>query len=183
MALTHALDEDGNLIVLQGDATLSMRSTIEAEHSEVHKGEMYIAGHRFEDVADDASVTFLITTGADRYPHTKIAVSSTGACRVDLYEGLTYTGGSAVTIFNNHRGSSNTTDTTCIQGGTISNTTTTLPPGLVPGATKKGQGGGAARENAEIILTVSEDYGLDITNKSGGAADILVVVEFYEEEM
>ena len=183
MALAHALDENGNLIVLRGDGTLSIRSTIEAEHAIVHKGDMYMVGHRFEDVADDASVTFLITIGADKEAHAKIAILATGACRIDFYEGLTYTGGSAVTVLNNNRGSSNNPDTTCKQGGTISNTVTTLPPGLVPGATKKGQGGGSARENAEIILTVSGNYGLDMTNKSGGATDILVFVEFYEEEV
>lgn len=99
-----------------------------------------------------------------------------GAARIDLYEGATYTGGSAVTCYNRERNFS-AAPATVIKSG-ITSTNGTLIESFYTGAWSRQAD--ANRSGSEFILKSGTTYRVDVTGLSAGT-DAIVFFSFYED--
>lgn len=113
-----------------------------------------------------------------RAPHLLISSSVyNGAARVDVYEGGTYAGGSAMTAFNVNRNGTNTAGMTGHYGVTSTNGTL-LPFSYFAGAGVRS--GGVSRSSDEIPLKMSTTYRVDFTGLAAGT-DGIITFEWYED--
>lgn len=165
------------------DDTVGALITIDTVHHEVHEGEMFTVEHS-ASVTNTNSLDILFTIG-NKTAHTGISVSAGGQITGYLYEAPTASGGTALTIYNMNRTSSNVSEAIATHTPTVSATgSVALINGRVlpGGATNQTRVGGSARTGAEWILKSNTKYLLRITNTSGGTIVINPVIEFYEEE-
>ncbi len=163
------------------DARVKAAKTIETEHAEIHEGETYVSSHFYSQVADDANADLRITLGSDKELHITITVAVAGDGEILIYEGTTYTvAGTVVAIYNRDRTSSNSSDAGCRYTPTVNVLGTELFHGYAPGGTKKEAIGSVRRTSQEWIFKKSEDYLVRFTNRSGGAIDVSIEVEWYE---
>ena len=163
------------------DSKIKGLKTIETEHSEIHEGETYICSHFYSLVADDANADLRITLGSNKELHITISVAVAGNGEIFLYEGTTYTvDGTLIPIYNRDRTSSKTSDATCRYTPTVNVLGTELFHGYAPGGEKKEAIGSVRRTAQEWIFKKSEDYLIRFTNRSGGAIDVSIEVEYYE---
>ena len=163
------------------DSRVGASKFIETEHAEIHEGETYICSHYYSDVADDAHADLRIISGSNKELHITITVAVAGDGEILIYEGTTYTvAGTGIVIYNRDRTSSNSADPSCKYTPTANVLGTELFHGYAPGGTKK-QAIGSVRSTAqEWIFKKSEDYLVRFTNRSGGAIDVSIEVEWYE---
>jgi hypothetical protein len=158
-------------------------STILHAHKLNHEGRVFGVGYRYEGVADEAAVNFYIATGSDNLLHGSILIKATGRAYIDIQEDGEYSGGTAVTAVANNRSSTLSLDSTFKRGVTIDTPGDAVSPDLIPGSASPARSdGGDARPGIEFIGAVDSEYVIVITNKSGGAADIMVKLEVYEDE-
>ena len=170
-----------NVTGVDVDHKVKAFKSIETEHSEIHEGETYICSHYYSLVADDASADLRIIVGSNKELHTTITVAVGGDGEIFLYEGTTYNvAGTDIAIYNRDRTSSNTSDATCRYTPTVNVLGTELFHGHAPGGTKKEAIGSVRRTAQEWIFKKSEDYLVRFTNRSGGAVDASIEVEYYE---
>ena len=163
------------------DSKVKAVKTIETEHAEIHEGETYICSHFYSLVADDANADLRIKLGSNKELHITITVAVAGDGEIFLYEDTTYTvAGTNIPIYNRDRTSSNVTDATCRYTPTVNVLGTELFHGHAPGGTKKEAIGSVRRTAQEWIFKKSGDYLVRFTNRSGGAVDASIEVEYYE---
>jgi len=163
------------------DSKVKAVKTIETEHAEIHEGETYICSHFYSLVADDANADLRITSGSNKELHITITVAVAGNGETLIYEGTTYTvAGTNVVIYNRDRTSSNSSDATCRHTPTANVLGTELFHGYAPGGEKKEAIGSVRKTAQEWIFKKSEDYLIRFTNRSGGAIDVSIEVEWYE---
>lgn len=159
--------------------------TIDYAHHEVHEGHMYIASYKSPegaDVADNGTVILQITTGA-RYNHFTSLVSAGGDTEVEILEGVTSTGGTAVQANSMNRNGDMTPASSVVHTPSISNAGTRIEHFLLPGGVGANfSGGGMARKDTEWILKPNTKYAVRATNRAGNAQPMSVIIEWYEEE-
>lgn len=157
-------------------------TTIPVVHHEVHEGETFQASTYNDSIADDATMMLLLRTGSARWPHMTFGVAAGGDAEVELLENPQVNNvGTGLTVYNMKR-STTTAPTTqvsqapAIAGGTL------LAHFLNPGGTGANfSAGGTARADSEWILARSSNYVIRITNRSGAAAPVSILVQWYEE--
>jgi len=156
-------------------------SSIDVIHAQIHKGNVYTAGHLFVSVASAAIATFLISVPAATYPHMIISVAALGNSLVQFYEGTTTSSdGTAVTIFNRNRNSANTSGTTLFYTPSVTADGTELAPDYIFGGSKSKAGGGEGGFDSEYVLKPSTKYLVKITNQSGAVENIIISPTWYE---
>lgn len=157
---------------------------IDSSHQKVHDGDSYSAHIEFTAVGAGASVDILIEAGTDRM-HFDYLLNAENDCRLLIYEAPTATPGTAVTVYNSNRASSNTTSATIthtptgVTPGTTIIHTSILYTALLSGGISLLNGAGGPR-SPELILNANTDYLMRITNNSGGAIDFFVELGYYE---
>lgn len=170
---------------LQFDTTTGALVTMDTIHHEVHEGELFTAEYTAASVADAGTVRMVFATGA-KQPHLSMSVNAGGNCQIYIYEGVTYTGGTAVPVYNNNRLSTNTPTVSVKHtpsagtAGTVAIVNGRLLPGGTSATTRVG---GAVRPNVEYALGTSTNYFMDVVNKSGGAITVTSILEWYEETL
>lgn len=168
------------------DDTTGAPIFMDVVHHEVHEGEMFHAAYTNGSVANGASLDMMLTTGA-KEAHTSWEEVAGGLVTVYLYEGVTTSAeGTAVTAYNMHRGKVNTPTGTVTHTPTVTATgTTALINGrILPGGTSpQTRVGGGIRSGSEWILEPSTKYLMRVTNGSGAAIAVNVVLEWYEEDV
>lgn len=150
-------------------------------HSRIHQGKMYHVSHVLEGVADDGTMDFVLTTPSDDWPHVTPIFESDGAVYVEIYEGASITGGTALTARNHTRTSDNTF------GGSIVHSPTVTDPGTrLLYRSSGGAGGffippspGLGSFDYEWPLKASTSYLFRATNKSGAASVMSIALNFY----
>lgn len=162
--------------------------TIDSIHERVHQGILFtheqvaVAGDPAE-LANDASLEYLITVPAGKFPHMRWAAECGGDSRVRIYEGVTTSDdGTEVTMLNRNRNSSNTAPITLHTGPTVSDYGTLLGDQVMPtggGIFGIGGGAGAATIFGEWVLKPSTLYVVRLTNISGGAQPAGVEMRVY----
>ena len=156
--------------------------TISGPHHKVHQGRFFNLSKIFAAVANNASADVLMKTGATA-PHMVFDVTAGGNAYIYLYEGTTVSAdGTTLAVTNHSRASTRVADLTGFHTPTVSATGTQLDELFIPAGSGPKAGGGGVSFADEYILAVSTNYLIRITNKSGGAADFGVHVEFYEPE-
>lgn len=166
------------------DPYVSALRVIEVGHAQTHLGVMYSAGHRWTGQADNAMLYMSFTVPAGYVAHITYEVATTGKAYIDLYEGATVTGGTAIVPANKNRRSANTASVVVKRDVTVSDTGTLLPQdGLLGSGGKHTPIGGGAGLDAEWVLDEGTTYLLAVQNKGGEGQDIAAAVLFYEKEL
>jgi hypothetical protein len=150
-------------------------------HSRIHQGKMYHVSHKLASVADDGTLTFALTTPADDWPHVAPTGAAEGAFDFEIFEGASITGGTSLTAQNHLRGSSNTFGGSIVHTPTVNDAGTRL---LFRSSGGSGAFGilsspGLASFNYEWVLLAETTYLFRITNRSGGAVDMSMAINFY----
>jgi len=167
------------------------RVVIDATHANAHSGWLFRAWQKNADgaqVADDAQQSFVIdlsASGVGEDIHLIIAAIAGGDSELQIWEGITYSGGSDATLYNMHRTSSHT-----MAGGTVVVKTgctittagkTQLDGEWVPGGVKQQALGGGSRGGEEWILAAGKVYAVILINRAGSAKDMSLRITCYED--
>ena len=162
-------------------------TTISEPHRLAHDGMMFHFTHLHSAVVNGGTEDLLFKVPAGAYPHlnTMRVNAGGGDLNIYLYEGTTVSAdGTAVTVHNTNRNSSNTADTPVYHTPTVTGVGTEIHhQWLPPSATGAGQthdGVTDAQQGEEWILAPSTNYMLRVENNSGNTIDIWVEVLFYE---
>ena len=158
--------------------------SIGQNHREIHEGEFYEFGHTFIDVADAATVRLRFLAGAINF-HYGVEIISEGKAFADIHKGTTYTdAGTEITPINNYDASSNTALLTAFHTPTVDVLGAMLTPEngiLILGGTGPLSVGGSVKTDEERVTALDEDYLIEVTNDSGQAKTITILVAGYEE--
>lgn len=165
--------------------------TLNGDHHYIHSGKAYMVPRREASVAAAASINAVLTTPAtsgdstDKYIHYRpeVITSSASGVRIELYEGSTTTGGSAITPQQMNRNYTNTSVVTVVHGATISSAGTLLASVAIGSTgTPTQRSGGASGDTKEFVLKPGTKYSIVITNIGSGATDIDYNLFWYEED-
>ena len=167
------------------DATFDMvhsaLNTVDALHHEIHQNHAYTVQETFTDLADDASVDFLIVTGPDKELHTTMKVALGGNAFAFLYEDVVVTSsGTGLTLINRHREASDTTESIAYANPLYA-TGAALWSEFLPGGIGPKSFGGQGSSREEIVLKRSTSYAFKLLNVSGAVKDGSLGITFYEE--
>lgn len=165
------------------DATTNALVVIDSVHHRIHEGQSHITSYKTPDgapLADDATLVFIMETGAN-----ECHVDAEGACGGDmegeLYEGTTYTDGTAQPIFNKKRSASEGATATVVRDPTITDVGTLIENRFIPGGKGPRAVGGAGNQRDEWELRPNTTYMFRITNRAGSNQPASLVLEWYEE--
>lgn len=159
-------------------------AVITSDHAYVHASLAYTAIINTGSISATYDIAFTTPTVASgKEIHWRPVGITTSADYVDftLYEGDSYTGGTAVTPINRNRGSVQTTKMqTFVKGATVTPTGTIVSSGGIgsSGNPTARSGGGAAADQ-ELILKQNTDYVLTLT--PDGATTCVLELFWYEE--
>jgi hypothetical protein len=168
------------------DSYVHAHTMIGEVHRMVHDGFAYHATGRVAALANAASLEVLFSVPADTFPHLNAALitMSDSPCDMEAFEGTTTSAdGTAVTVFNRNRNSTNTAAMTMFTGPTITADGTQIHDRYIPDQ------GGVGTNNAgavspglgeEWVLKPSTKYLLRFTNNSGGAITVAFEFLWYE---
>lgn len=157
--------------------------SISHEHSKVHQGKFFSTGYYVNPIAASGVVEILIHTHASYTMHLYTHVSCGGDAEARIFEAPTVSAaGTALTVTNNNRTSSNTPN------ATITHTPTTTADGTqldattyVPGGTGGNAVGAMADASEEqFVLAPDTYYLIRLTNISGVTQPGHIHLNFYE---
>jgi hypothetical protein len=172
---------DGVYSLVRVDEATWATTTITYEHHEIHAGNHYFVTGT-TTLASDGQISFGITTSdSTEWAHLTFGVDATGQTTLDFYESATYTGGSAVTAYNNNRNSTNTSGLTIVSDPTFATSDGTLISARAFGieANPAQIFGGTTTRDREMILKQNTKYVVIIG--SGSAGNIISYdAEWYE---
>jgi len=158
-------------------------TVLDENHRMIHDGFMFTGWARDETVAIGAKFYMLLQVPAHTFPHLQIfEVNADGAPLVyDLHEGTTFSSaGTAVTMFNRNRNSSNAAKTVVTHSPTVTDEGTVIDLHYVP-STGVGQTGIIDQSTwGEFVLAPNTNYLIGIHNDSGQARDITMNIGLYE---
>jgi len=166
------------------DGTVGGIVVTEHTHHEVHEGEAFNASYLVphgSEVANDAAQDFLFVTGT-KTAHAFINIAVGGDCDALLYEGTTASAnGTGLAELNLNRTSTNTATATAFHTPTVTTEGTLLQQKFLPGGVGPLAPGSSHSAGAEWILKASTKYLVRVTNRSGGAIQLSIMAEWYEE--
>lgn len=182
VALCVPGDEDTGL---EYDPETNALAIIPWEHHQVHAGEMFHVDYTWQDLADGGNAQIRFRTGT-KDAHVGISGSVGGKCFAYLYEDANISLGTELFIWNMDRNSAHRPDARAYHTPTVTNVgTKALVNGIViPGGSGPAVAriGASTRTDAEWELKPNTEYLLRITNDSGGAIDVSMLIEFYERD-
>ncbi len=157
---------------------------LDVAHYEIHYGGMFHAEFTNSSVANNGTVNVLMSTG-DTGGHAIFEVAVGGQSSVQFWEAPTAaTGSTVVPAFNMNRWLTRTAESLIYAAPTITATgELTLVNRIIPaGATVQTRVGGQSSKGVEWVLAPNTDYLLRVTNTSGGAVPVSVMLEWYEAQ-
>jgi hypothetical protein len=169
-----------NVQVGPGDTISNIPIWLDLAEHQIHEGESHYAQDA-RLAATTAVYKFAIVvpvfSNPIQGPHMIVAANVyNNAVRVDIYEGATYTGGTALTVFNRNRNSAIVPGTSIIGG--VTSTDGSLVQSFFAGAGAKAAGN--ARSGSEWVLKSNTKYRIDVTAQVN-PTDIITSFEFYED--
>lgn len=169
---------------LLADEITGALATISTVHHEVHDGETFQSSWKSPDaspIADDATVTMLLATGA-RYPHLTFETAAGGDAEVRLYKNPTVTHAGTVNPTHNMNDPSSRTSTVTVSMMPTIDTVGELKHiHFLPGGMGGNSPGGTIRPETEWILDVNSLYMIQMINRANSAQPISLVAQWYEE--
>lgn len=173
-----------NGVVARVDRTNECLVTQDALHSNIHRGEVFEVSYIWLAVPDAASRYLLIETPADRLVHGSFKVTCTGTSVFEIWENPAVSAnGSAIAAINRNRIVSDPAATSFWFDPTVTSPGSNLSEELVPGGSGPHSGGGGASSFHEWVLAPGTLYLLEITNISGNAQEIGLMLEGYSKEV
>jgi len=156
--------------------------TIDYSHHEIHGGSHFKAG--FQDSAMNTSETIeimFVTPDTTKHAHWSLTAQSSGAATVEVYEGGTATGGTAVTIWNRNRNSDNTAGVTVFHTPSITADGTKMATKWIGGSGFRTDVSGEHRGDSEFILKQNTKYIVRATANADGI-EVAIGGDWYEHE-
>lgn len=148
----------------------------------IREGHVFYVYHRFASVANSATVILtlnVVSPATNVMLFNNIFASTNGLINVVQKEGVTVSSaGTALTVFNRNRNSSNTTTVTASYGDTITGGTEITQYTIGSAGNPFSRSGGTVSKANPVMLKDGAIYAYEITNSSGTAQDILVKIEF-----
>jgi len=159
----------------------SYRATIAKELQLAAQGKQYVAHTTDLAVSDGASIGMVVKTGSkDLLLEFKLAVGGDARLRF-LEEPSTMTASTATTFFNSNRVRATSCPATTTLGASPAFTAgSILTDQFIPGGEQYAQGGAAEDLNA-WFLDANATYVVAACNKSGGAAEMSLIVKGWED--
>lgn len=155
--------------------------SMEWGHHKVHAGKAFASDVYFSAVGSGSSADLLITTGVNEI-HLVFEVNGGAELQKLLYEGVTATGGTPVEAQQMNRSTGyEVASAVLAHTPAVTGTGTAIVNKVVPGGSGGNRSGGTVRSGAERILRANTKYLIRTTNKSTGAVNVSISVEFYEE--
>lgn len=172
------LDAEGDSIAV--DTILNALISIDVFHSKIHGGDAFRAWHKVTGIANSATYDILFSVPAATYPHLrKAAIVTAGPFDADMYEDTTTSAdGTEITTHNINRNSLTTAGMDIFYSPTVTDAGSQIDYCYLSG-TKK-EAGSSKDMVEETIFKPSTKYLCRFTNTSGGAADLIVHLAFYE---
>jgi len=150
----------------------------------IYEGYGFSISHRFESVANDASVDvyFECPDGCGREVFVvAVEVIAFGQCHVDVYRGNQVSAsGTAITPVNLNFGSTIASVASVEYGGTYT-TGTLVHNTVVPGGAKVRAIGGVSEVGETVVVPCGYNFLVRVTNKSGAATDLSIRIIWWEE--
>lgn len=151
----------GNALNVQigpGDVISNIPVVMDFEHHQCHEGESFGVQYYSATVANiEFALTVPVYINTINSPHLVVTlIAYGGAVQIDLYEGATFTGGTAMTAFNRNRNSTNIPGLTIKESVTITGAGTLLPHTFIAAAAEKQ--GDTSRVSDEIVLKSNTIY-------------------------
>ena len=160
---------------------------INEQHRMVHDGMFFQASGKQTGWLDGTEKKFLIVTGDGNYPHIQNMLLNFGAGGVDFvaYEDATTSSdGSAMTVQNVNRASSNTPACTLFAEPTVTDDGdlifTLWAPPTATGQGKTANGVEGIGQGSEWVLNANSKYLIVMTNNSGGTISWSYEFSWYE---
>lgn len=167
------------------EALTNYQTVISSDHAYIHKCLAYTAIIDTGSISSAYNIAFTTPSIADaKYIHWRPVGIRTSAdyTKYVLYEGDSFSSGTAITPINRNRNSSNTSDMqTFVKGATSTPTGTIIDAGGIGSSGNPfSRTGGGAGENEELLLKPNTNYVLQLT--PDGATICLLTLFWYEEE-
>jgi len=180
----------GNIQIYNGtvgpatiDKSTHATNTIDYEHHEVHGGGHYFVRGKGEIASSGGSTCFVMETPAgSKWTHLLFSVYSNNYVDYEEYETVTYSGGTAVAVYNSNRNSPSLYSGSVFVDPTVTATGSLLSNGFfgAPGTSPTRQGvDGAFGRGTEIILKSGTAY-LWCFKVGGNNTKFGYDAEFYE---
>ena len=160
------------------DPTHLALATIDLPHYKVHAGLHHVC-HSWSNVGGAESVLdVLLRVPAAKFPHLKWSFTTGDAFTFTFYEGtIVSANGTALTVVNNNRNSTNVAGVTTF----LSPTVTTAGTALMSGQLSIGaRSGGSDSRDSEFILKPSTNYLLRFIKSNAGTAFVEHEFSWYE---
>lgn len=157
---------------------------IDIVHERIHEGNHYTVNTNQTglDIDDTLKIGITVPAKAGNVSYHMVSkISATGTGEICFFEGSTFTGGTALPVFNSNRNSSNTTSLTFVKDPTVTVDGTDIYHTTLGSSSPGRQVGGETNGREEYILKYSTKYTLCFTslaNSNTGNIDL----SFYENK-
>lgn len=167
---------------IDSDSVHDALRVIDVLHHQTHNGRVFQASAISAAVANNDVFEFLLRTDDTRYCHLRAQLMAAGDAYLHIFESPTSSAdGSAVSAVNKNRLSSESAKLSVFSGPTVTVDGTQLHEEFVPGGHGNQGSGGRANFEEFVLKRDVTDYLTRATNKSGGAADLgLLLLTWYE---
>ena len=157
--------------------------TMDLPHNKIHNGVMYEIVHYDATLANSAAISIATVAAIGAEVHFTFVGGCGGDALLELLEGGTVAGGTAVTPVNMNRASAETSTVSATLDATLGGTPTTLVATFLPGGQKNQAAGasGGSRPGLEWITDSTKTYAVRLTNLAGSTKPASLVVNLYFE--
>lgn len=158
---------------------------IDYPHHTIHEGELWYLDLFSGSVADNGSIILAGIMPVTHQQHFTLAGACGGDATIELIEGCSFSAsGSARLPYNMNRYVGDAGAITCYENPTLSGGTV-LQKMFLPGGAGPFAGGGhqGTRQGLEWVTNPGVAYAVRLTNRSGGAQDGWLGINFYQEEI
>jgi len=156
--------------------------TLTNEHFKIHQGDYYSVGYYGTGITAGSSIQLVMNVGSTHQAHTAIKVKHGIDATLQVYEGISYTGGTAVAPQNNNRTFTNSSTMTFVH----TPATTTAGAGNLlwqeyfPGGSGPTAPGATETAGEQTVLKPSTTYMFEVTNIGSVADELQVILAYYE---
>jgi hypothetical protein len=156
---------------------------IDPQHSVIHAGVHFTLDY-YKDLASVGSTSSVLLTtpsaSEKKYIHFVCGVESDKAVEWYLYEGTTASGGSAIAVYNNYRGSANTNPVTVVANPIVTTNGTVLERHIAGSAStpQSNTGGGVVARN-EWVLAPATNYMVQIVGTQATTKTVINAPYYY----
>lgn len=163
----------------QLDAIDNATVVIDPFHHNIHAGRVFLCNALYAAVADDAFARMIVEIPAGYGIHIQPSVTVEAKAYVIFKQVGSYSNIASVTALNRNFFSSEASSVMLFTGGSLEVTSATLSTVLFPAGAKNKATGASDGSFAEFNLNAGI-WAVDVQNKSGGAQDMSIELDWYE---